>query len=179
MRIALLSWLPGYEFLEDGTAWSHYRQDHKLGDRYLCVIGERPRQLLGSLDQDGYLRVKLRTESGPRMFSLHRLILEAFVGPPPDGMQACHIDGNKTNNMPSNLRWDTCKANIEDKKRHGTYHSGERSVKAKLTNQQVMEIRLRYSTGEWLQRDLAKEYGVAKSTIGAILTRKTFKEQVA
>lgn len=71
----------------------------------------------------GYAEVRLRAESRGepnRAFLVHRLVLEAFVSPRPPGMQACHYDGDRSNNHVENLRWDTPSANIRDSLRHGT-----------------------------------------------------------
>ncbi len=57
-------------------------------------------------------------QNHPRL--VHRLILLAFVGECPDGLQACHYDGDKSNCRLSNLRYDTPKGNAADKVRHGT-----------------------------------------------------------
>ncbi len=57
---------------------------------------------------------------GRRVRRVHHLVLEAFVGPRPSGLQACHWDGDPSNNALSNLRWDTPKANQADSARHGT-----------------------------------------------------------
>ena len=54
----------------------------------------------------------------------HRLILETFVGPRPEGMQGCHNDNDPHNNAISNLRWDTPAANNADKIAHGTWQGG-------------------------------------------------------
>lgn len=51
---------------------------------------------------------------------VHRLILEAFVGPCPLGYECCHNDGNASNNNLTNLRWDTKHSNEHDKKLHST-----------------------------------------------------------
>lgn len=51
---------------------------------------------------------------GPR--AVHLYVLETFVGPRPEGMQACHGDGDPANNRLSNLRWDTCSNNNLDKR---------------------------------------------------------------
>lgn len=70
----------------------------------------------------GYLRVGLRTADGrSRWFYVHRLVLEAHVGPCPDGMQGAHGDGNPANNKASNLRWATQSENNLDAVRHGTH----------------------------------------------------------
>jgi hypothetical protein len=63
------------------------------------------------------------------------LVLSVFVGPRPEGMEACHADRDPTNNALTNLRWDTHHANVLDAVRHGTVARvcGERSPGAKLT----------------------------------------------
>ena len=50
---------------------------------------------------------------------VHHLVLEAFVGPRPEGMEACHWDDDPDNNNLSNLRWDTHSENSRDKIRNG------------------------------------------------------------
>lgn len=69
----------------------------------------------------GYLSVNLRADGRTQMKRIHVAVLEAFIGPRPAGMVGCHNDGNRDNNMPSNLRWDTPAANITDLVRHGTH----------------------------------------------------------
>jgi hypothetical protein len=51
---------------------------------------------------------------------VHALVLNAFVGPCPDGMEGCHNDGNPMNNRVGNLRWDTHANNMLDQEMHGT-----------------------------------------------------------
>lgn len=71
--------------------------------------------------QDGHLRVDLSRGNRAKSMYVHRLVLIAFVGPCPEGMEGCHFDGNPSNNVVSNLRWDTRSANILDAVRHGTH----------------------------------------------------------
>jgi hypothetical protein len=47
------------------------------------------------------------------------MVLEAFVGPSPEGMEACHRDDVPANNHLSNLRWDTHRANLREASRNG------------------------------------------------------------
>lgn len=70
-------------------------------------------------DKDGYRKVILRRDNVSRNNYVHRLVLEAFVGPSPENMEACHNNGVPGDNHVSNLRWDTNEANKADIIRHG------------------------------------------------------------
>lgn len=52
---------------------------------------------------------------------VHRLVLEAFVGPCPPGMEGAHGNGRHTDNRPENLRWATHRENVADAVKHGTH----------------------------------------------------------
>lgn len=71
------------------------------------------------------------------------LFLHPFIGPRPQKYHGCHNDGNPENNRLENLRWDTCKGNHADKKKHGTWQVGERNGFHKLTDDVVREIKKR------------------------------------
>lgn len=47
-----------------------------------------------------------------KTYKAHRLVCEAFNGPPPDGAVCMHMDENSRNNRPSNLKWGTQKENL-------------------------------------------------------------------
>lgn len=69
----------------------------------------------------GYSTVRLRHPDGRKSTPrVHRAVLETFVGPCPPGMEACHNNGDRTDNRLENLRWDTHQANERDKVNHGT-----------------------------------------------------------
>ena len=112
--------------------------------------------------------VLLWQKNRQKMFRIHTLVLTAFVGPRPYKKEACHNDGNVSNNCLKNLRWDTPKNNHADKIKHGTTNRGERCGTAKLTQQQVNEIR----KDNRLQREIAVDYNVKASTISRIKTGK-------
>ena len=95
---------------------------------------------------------------------VHKLVLEAFVGKCPEGLECCHNDGNSFNNHIDNLRWDTHKSNIHDRIKHGTSNRGERCGTSKLTLEQVRAIR----KDDRLQRLIASDYGIAESMISRI-----------
>jgi hypothetical protein len=58
---------------------------------------------------------------------VHRLVLAAFVGPCPEGMEVRHLDGNPANTRLANLRYGTHSENELDKVRHGTHHEARKT----------------------------------------------------
>ncbi len=69
---------------------------------------------------NGYLEITLSNNGIQIKYYVHRLVLETFIGPCPNGLQCCHYDGLRNNNNLNNLRWDTPSNDCLDKKRHGT-----------------------------------------------------------
>lgn len=101
-----IAWAPSYAVSDRG--------------RVMSFRGQQPRVLCPSRNQWGYLFVGLTRPDGTRWTrSVHRLVADAFLGPCPPGMETCHNDGDKTNNAPSNLRFDTKSQNALDRVRHG------------------------------------------------------------
>lgn len=100
----------------------------------------------------------------------HRLVWHYFFGPIPDGMCINHKNGIKDDNRPGNLEIVTYSENIKHAHRLGCIdQSGERNPNAKLSNAEVQEIRVLYSTGQYYQTDLAKKFGVSFQTISKIV----------
>jgi hypothetical protein len=125
VRFAPMAGHPIYAVGSDGSVWSRAPRYHrgKPGWRQLNVY----RRTTGAK----YCVVSLRANEGKgKVFVryVHRLVLEAFVGFCPGGMQCCHGDGNTANNHLSNLRWDTAKANAADKVRHKAMREAARKA---------------------------------------------------
>lgn len=70
--------------------------------------------------ESGHCYVSLARNGLVAVLGVHRLVLEAFVGPCPDGMEGCHNNGDPANNRVENLRWDTHANNMHDVIEHGT-----------------------------------------------------------
>lgn len=169
----------GYYVGRDGTIWSDRsastRRDSlgvmRLRRRELHPI--RPR-LVGH-NRPGYLCVFLR-RLGVRKetrLRVHRLVLEAFIGPRPEGMVGCHNDGNPLNNAVENLRWDTPKANSADRATHGTLLLGRELHSAKLSEDDVREIRRLRAAGEQY-KPIAERFGVTKQAIFHVCKRQSW-----
>lgn len=54
---------------------------------------------------NGYKFISLQKNKVPKSFYIHRLVLIAFIGNPPDDYEANHKDGIKSNNSLNNLEW--------------------------------------------------------------------------
>lgn len=74
-----------------------------------------------------YYRVTLQRAGKPRQFAVHRLVLSAFIGPCPPGLEGCHADDDPSNNRLSNLRWDTTSANVLDQVRNGNHGNARKT----------------------------------------------------
>jgi len=166
--------LPGYRVEDDGSVWTAwFFKGAGHARRGTWEIGRLWRRLKPDRRQcDGRARYTLRRGDGIYRRTYGSILaLEVFVGPCPEGMECCHQDGDCCNDAVANLRWDTHQSNIEDKARHGTQPCGEAINTAKLTADDVREIR---RIGKPLKQH-AQRYGVTESLVSAILSRKAWK----
>lgn len=159
----------GYRVGSDGSVWTRRTKGRVPG------LSDTWRRMKTPNSSSGYRVIGFR--SGAKNLDLryvHRLVLEVFVGPCPDGREACHADGDKENNRLSNLRWDTPVANAADKESHGTVSRGERNGHAKLKPDQIPEILRLHSEG-WQASHIATRYGVTAAAIRSIISGKNWK----
>lgn len=166
-------WLPvrglegKYSVSSKGRVRSEKRTRLGKGDKPVAV---NERILLQATSRSGHMRVRLCGNGEKRMFFVHSLVLEAHVCERPAGFQACHNDGEPANNRVSNLRWGTAKSNQNDRVAHGTSSRGDGNGAARLTETQVRDIREDFRK----HYEIAESYGVDRSTIGLIKSRKTW-----
>lgn len=104
--------------------------------------------ILKTNSRRGYKGVTLRAGQRSKCATVHRLVCEAFHGPCPEGMQAAHLNGDKTDNRAENLKWVTPKENMAHQEMHGTKTRGEKAGRSKLFPDQVLNIRERDSAPE-------------------------------
>lgn len=133
------------------------------------------RKFLKPSPSSGYMLIWLHKDKISKKFAVHRLVLEAFVGPAPEGMEGCHNDGNWKNNHLENLRWGTHKSNHEDRIQHGTNNFGENNGAVKLEKEDVLKIREFWESKRYFQRELAEMFGVSQGQIMRIVTRKNWR----
>ncbi|MYZ41385.1 HNH endonuclease signature motif containing protein [Schauerella aestuarii] len=74
-----------------------------------------------------------------KTFKAHRLICEAFNGPPKQGQVCMHLDENSSNNKPTNLAWGSQKENLNAPGflAYCRSRTGENSPTTKFRNRQA------------------------------------------
>lgn len=128
-----------------------------------------------SIDKNviGYRTVHLSgTKSKSRYDNktVHSLVMEAFVGPRPNGFVINHINGIKWDNRLDNLEYCTKSHNRKQDFIMGRQSlAGEKNTQAKLTEKDVIKILELYKTGNYTYRSLAKMYGVHHCGIANIM----------
>lgn len=166
-----LKWcpVPDYEGLYEvsnwGDVWSIPRR------------GRRGRLLAQSPRKDGYRTVGLSRDGVEKTHLVHILVMRAFAGEPPPGMQTRHLDGNPANNTwPGNLAYGTPPQNGQDKIAHGTAAAGERNGRHKLTASDVRELRRRHGDGESVH-SLSRRYGVSRPMVRRIVSGNAWRSE--
>jgi hypothetical protein len=159
------------EIWRDVVGYEGYYQVSNFGRvrRADCVP---PRLLKPGKLRGGARNVNLCVNARPKSALVHRLVAQAFLGPPPTERHlVAHNDGNAANNRLVNLRWATPAENSFDQVRHGTQKGRHHGRGGALTDAQVLAIRSDHRT----EASVARDYGIAPGTVGQIRRRETYK----
>lgn len=123
-------------------------------------------------ERTGYLSCTLSYLGKQYCVLVHRVVALSKIPNPMNLPTVNHRDGDKRNNTPENLEWNTFSENQIHAFKNGLRSaSGESNGQAKLKEADVIEIRRRRDCGE-LYRDIAEDYDVHKMTIGEICRRE-------
>jgi hypothetical protein len=163
---------PGIAVGDDGSVWSAWKLAYTPG-----VSGAK------GVISDQWVEKKQRPHSrsnhpqvtiSSRPVYVHRLVLETFVGPCPEGMECRHLDDNPTNNQRSNLAWGTRLQNITDRFRNGKGNAGERHWNARLKSADVLAIRAEFAAGK-SKTTIAAERGIFDGTVDDIVQLRKWR----
>lgn len=125
----------------------------------------------------GYPIADLNHNGARKTTRIHRLVMLAFVGECPEGMQVNHKNGNKTDNRIENLEYVTPGENTRHAHLNGLVSSakGERSSNAKLKESEVREIISLLRDGEITMSEIARRYNVRLQCIQGIKYGKNWR----
>ena len=171
-------WKAVYGWPYEVSSFGRVRRVKAGGNR--ASVGRCLRQIIKA---NGYCVVSLyraqRVDSGDRrkwnseghQFSVHRLVMEAFYGPCPQGLQVNHRDGDKTHNRLSNLEYVTNTGNMLHAYREGLRNArGEHNGQAVLNRIKVIEIRRLIKAGANVDA-VADQFNVSRYTIKHVVKR--------
>ncbi len=164
--------IPGYEGSYQVSSLGRVRSLPRVvpvHDRVRGIVYARPcpgKILQPSVcDKAGHVSVHLGKYT--RGIPVHQLVMLAFHGFPPPGMEAMHLNGIPMDNRVENLRYGTHSENMID-----MYRNGKGPLK--LTPEQVRQIRFGLCSG-WSLRELADAYGVSDTCIRSIRKGRRYK----
>lgn len=126
--------------------------------------------------RDKYLRVELHRDGKHCPRTVHSVIALAYLGPRPEGFTVSHKNGNSRDNRPANLTYETLIDNNSRKGAHGTLMNGANAPWAKLTWEQVAEIRARLAQGE-SALSLSRHFKISDAVIRNIKHGRSYREQ--
>ncbi len=131
----------------------------------MSLKNKTKRLLKPSIDSSGYYLIALLKNGRQKSFRIHKLVAEHFLENPLDLKLVNHKDGNKLNNHVHNLEFVTYSDNIIHAYNTNLRKKGENTYCAKLTDKQVMDIRLLLRKGIYTRKEISEIYKVSETTI--------------
>ncbi len=164
--------IPGYEGSYQVSSLGRVRSLPRyvpIHNRFRGVTHMRfcPGRILRPAVCDRAGHVSLHLGKHTRGIPVHQLVMLAFYGPPPAGMEAMHLNGDPKDNRVENLRYGTHSENMTDMYRMGKGPS-------KLSPREVRAIRFGISMGR-TYASLARTYGVSTYCIRALAKGKRYR----
>lgn len=127
----------------------------------------------GTITSRGTLNCVL-TKNGARFNRrMHRLVLDAFVGPCPAGFMGLHKNDIGSDNRCENLYWGTHADNMRDRAVNRRTARGVRTASSKLTDERVRALREEHAAGVSAGQ-LAKRVKLSKSAVCRLINRQTW-----
>lgn len=174
-------WLPvvGHEGFYSVSSFGRVRRDAPARNSYAGRI------LTLNAHRRGYPVVSLSSAGKSANRLVHQLVLEAFVGPRPEGWVVNHIDANRRNNYLSNIEYVTYVENALHTIKIGRGQVGENHWKrkrpeliargddhpnTKVTDQMAVDIRAALTNGETVQSVMAR-FGLSAVTVSRVRNR--------
>jgi hypothetical protein len=128
---------------------------------------------LSTKNNHGYGQISLGGRRDGKI-DVHRLSYRWHCGPITDGLWVLHHCDTPSCVRPDHLFLGDRPTNIADQVAKGRQTRGERSNFAKLTADQVREIRARYAATPMPYGRMAADYGVTETAVRFVVTRRNW-----
>lgn len=131
---------------------------------------------IGYMDRDGYGKIRINFKTHPStIWGAHRVAYLIHHGEIRNDLFCCHVC-----DQPSCCNWrhlfmGTNQENIRDASMKGRMANGARHVRAKLSSDQIIEMRMRYGEGSISTRKLASEFGIGKTEAHRIISHTAWR----
>lgn len=127
--------------------------------------------------RDGYMVIHMKKLGVRKQIDIHVLVARAFIPNPDNLPEVNHKNAIRNDNRAENLEWVTRQGNVQHALKMGLLKPvhGEKHRSAKLTEEQVIQIRYLYNSKQHSQTELSKMFGVNRYSIGDIVHRSSWK----
>lgn len=121
-----------------------------------------------------YLTFHPKLKNKTYAYTVHRFILETFIGPrPSDNHDGCHLNGNSQDNRLENLKWATKKENAFHKKAHGTSNEGSKHPMA-ILHEKDLPVIVRLKERGLTMQEISEVFGCSQATVSLFLRGETW-----
>lgn len=160
VRLPVPGW-SNYFASADGFIWTRRNKNGKGFGAWRIMSG----RACGKMK---YSRVYLQESGRIEECYVHHLVLLAFVGPRPDGMEAIHKNDMQSDNRAENLKWGTHIENCALRRTNG------KDDKRRVLNDEAVKW-IRANRGKVTYREMAKILKVSRSAVISAGTGVTWK----
>lgn len=122
----------------------------------------------------GYKYVSLGRRKNGKKY-VHRLVASHFISNENEHLHINHLDHDRGNNVVENLEWCTIQENCEYKVKNNRVPHGTLHHRAKITSDDVREVRRLLAEGNLLQREIGCIFGISSSSVRDIKDGKTWR----
>jgi hypothetical protein len=176
--------IPGHESCYTISNYGRVKSQGKVRNNLLGEHTMQTRILKPAKNTRGYYTVVLTNGGAQKTVTVHRLMRLAFM---PETahltghmVEVDHIDGDKSNNVLSNLECVTSKVNKERAIRMGLMNNvGEAHGMAKLTELQVWEVLTEYHLNKLTRKQVSAKLGISEFTVKSIHNGTNWKHVYA
>jgi hypothetical protein len=163
-----------YAITNQGEVWSYPKNTNNKSGKWMKKDYSR-----------SYTTICLFKNSIKKRFLVHRLVAQAFCHKSDETYQVNHINGNKRDNVYTNLEWVSRSENRLHAWREGLQVATDLHIQSAINagigrrifnDKEVKSIR--QFKGKKSQRTIAKMYNTSQAVIQYILANKTYKEVI-